>query len=72
MSKIKFIQPDNQAVGSAEKEFTSFKEVRDWVLADKREGYGDVLAYGGYFEGLSEAQVSELNALTYDDAIEPI
>ncbi len=69
---IKFNRPENAEVDAFEKEFGSFREVREWVLADKRDGYGDVLAYGGTFEGLSEDQVSELNALTYDDAIEKI
>jgi len=69
---IKFVQPGNDAVDAFEKEFGSFREAREWVLQDKREGYGDVLAYGGKFEGLTDEQVTELNSLTYDDAITKI
>lgn len=69
---IKFIQENNDAVDAFEKEFDTFRDVKEWVLQDKREGYGDVLAYGGRFVGLSDEQVSELNSLTYDDAITKI
>ncbi len=65
---IKFIQPDNQAVDAFEKEFDNFEDAKKWVLQDKLEGYGDVLGYGGHFEGLSDSEVEQLSSLTLEDA----
>lgn len=67
--KITFRQKANTTVGKLEKEFKTFAEVRQWVAEDKTEGYGDVLAYGGTFTGLTGDQEKELQEMTYEDAI---
>ena len=67
--KIKFVQGPATGILPFEKEFGSFEEVREWVLEDKREDYGDCLSYGGTFTGLTKDQVEELNALTMEDAM---
>lgn len=72
MAKIKFIQTGNDVVDSFEKDFSSIEEVKEWVLEDKRTGYGDILAYGGKFKGISAAQANKLKALTMEDAIEKL
>lgn len=66
---IKFIQGETDVVKSFEKEFTSFQEAKDWVLEDKREGYGDILAYGGRFKGLTPLEIKELESLTMEDSL---
>jgi len=66
--KIKFVQGPSDGILPFTKEFASFEEARSWVLLDK-EDYGDVLNYGGEFEGLSKEQVQELTNLTLEDAI---
>jgi len=66
---ILFTQKKTDDVEAFEKTFNSFEDIRLWVAKDKTEEYGDVLSFGGTFSGLSEEEVSELNEMTYEDAI---
>lgn len=58
-----------EEVDALNKTFETFEDVRRWVARDKVEGYGDVLAYDGTFEGLTDEQVAELKEMSYEDAI---
>jgi hypothetical protein len=69
---IKFKQKKTDAVEAFEKDFSSFDEARNWIALDKVEEYGDALAYGGTFVGLTAKQSTELQEMTYEDAIEII
>ena len=67
--KILFIQEQRDEINAFEREFATLDEVKTWVLLDKINEYGDVLAYGGRFEGLDVADVADLETLTYEDAL---
>ena len=70
MKPIKFVQGSTKSgILPFEKTFESFDEVREWILEDKREGYGDILSFGGKFEGLNKVQETELKNLTLEDAM---
>jgi len=66
---MKFIQPATADVRPFERDFENFKQAREWVIKDLREGYGDILLYCGWFVGLSEDQERELRGLTLGDAV---